>query len=306
MPSWILSSLSAAVAALKERGDSEHASLILRLIDDPAIRSLKLYKSREAAELAEAIAECGELEDLFGILKDLCSVFSVAHCTVQRIRERNVGHYGSKILSTYPDAWIEEYIERRFFMNDPVVARMLEGPGLFFWDELPYGGPIAEEFLRAAAAHAIGPAGITCVGENAAGDSFAVTLAVPLSPQAFRPFFTSKLADFVEIVALLIEVFSELTCDYSDGRATLTCDQIKLLRALATGNAPEEISGVLQNQVSLESLEHSILRSMNATSLTQAVAIAIKHGLLEVVPFSEEEIFRPESQRFIAPGGTAA
>jgi Autoinducer binding domain len=306
VPTWILSSLRAAVVALTHSGENHHADSVQRLIDDPAIRGLRLYRSRAAAELAEEIESCDELEQLFHLLRRLCSVFSVAHCTIQRIRERHVGRYGAKILSTYPDAWIEEYISRRYFMADPVVARMLQGPGIFFWDEIPYGGPMTEQFLQAAAAHDIGPAGITCVGENDAGDAFAVTLAVPLSNHAFREFFSPKLPDFVEIVSLIIEVFSDLTCSYPRGAAALTCDQIRVLRALAGGCTKEDLDAIPAMQTSMPYLERSILQSLNASSLVQAVAIAVKHGLLEVAPFDQDDLFRPEGWRLAVRHGSAA
>lgn len=295
VPTWILSSLRAAVVALTHNGENYHAASVQRLLEDPAIGSLKLYRSQAAAELAEEIESCDELEQLFRLLRRLCSVFSVAHCTIQRIRERHVGGYGAKILSTYSDAWIEEYISRHYYMLDPVVARMLQGPGIFFWDEIPYGGPMTEHFLRAAAAHDIGPAGITCVGENDVGDTFAVSLAVPLSNTTFRKVFSAKLSDFTEIVSLIIEVFSDLTCSYPQSVGALTCDQITVLRALAGGCTKEDLEVNLRMQTSMPYLERSILQSLNASSLTQAVAIAIKHGLLEVSPFDQDDLFRPES-----------
>ncbi len=296
MPSWILNSLLAAADALKISGESEHAASLLRLVDDPEVQGLRLFRFPEVADLAETINSCDELEQLFGHLSDICSVFSVAHCTIQRIRECHVGDYGAKILSTYPGAWIEEYISRRFFMVDPVVSRMLEEPGLFFWDELPGGGPIAADFFHAAATHGIGPAGLTYVGDNGHGDTFAVTITVPLSHRAFRPFFEPKLSDFTDIAELLIEVFSDLTCSYPETRTSLTYDQIRLLRVIASGGCPESFGRELGGHTTLASLERSILQALNANNLVQAMAVAVKRGLLDVVPFNQEDIFRPDDQ----------
>jgi hypothetical protein len=51
-------------------------------------------------------------------------------------------------------------------------------------------------------------------------------------------------------------------------------------------------------QTSMPYLERSILQSLTASSLVQAVAIAVKHGLLEVAPFDQDDLFRPEGRQF--------
>jgi hypothetical protein len=294
VPTWIETSLQGAVVALSHNGETELAATLARLLDEPEVTSLRLYRSRRAADLADEICDCEDLHALSMLLDAVCSAFAVAHCTVHRVRERHVGAGGTKVVSNYPGAWLEEYIQRGYFGIDPVVARALEGPGQFFWDEVAAGNPIVRGFLEAASEHGVGPAGITFVANTANGDTVAVSLAVPLGPAAFRQVFAPRLSDFTDIAALLVNVFSELTSARTEDWPTLSTDQIRLLKALASGRSPMDLEALPISYGSLATLETSILRVLNATSLVQAVAIAVSHGLLDTVPFFEEDIFRPE------------
>jgi hypothetical protein len=280
--------------ALGRNGDTDLAVNLGRLLDEPKVTSLHLYRSREAADLADEIIECDDLHALSTLLDRICGVFAVAHCTIQRVRERHVGTFGPRVVSNYPYAWLKEYIQRGYFGIDPVVARALEGPGMFSWDEVASDSPVVRSFLGAAAARGIGPAGITYVGQTPRGDTVAVSLSVPLGGPAFRKVFSRRLPDFTDIAALLVEVFSEVTFAGAEERPALTLDQIRLLKSLASGHRLDDLEDMPVCYGSLSTLERSVLRVLNAKSLFHAVAIAASRGLLETIPFFEEDLIRPD------------
>jgi hypothetical protein len=295
VPTWIETSLREAVVALSHNGETELAATLGRLLDEPEVTALHLYRSREAASLADEICDCEDLYAMLMLLDRVCRVFAVAHCTVQRVRERHVGAFGARVISNCPDTWLEEYIRRGYFGVDPVVARALERPGLFFWDEvIAADNPIVRGLVAAASEHGVGPAGITYVGHTPRGDTVAVSLSVPLGGPAFRQLFAKRLPDFTDIAALLVDLFSDLTCASGEERPALTLDQIRLLKSLASGHPPDDLEAMPVCYGSLTTLERSILRVLNAKSLFQAVAIAASRGLLEIIPFFEEDLFRPD------------
>jgi hypothetical protein len=293
---WIESSLRNAVLALTRSGEVDIAADLGRLLEEPEVQSLQLLRLRQAAELADRLYDCEDLDELAGLLDAVCATFAVAHCTIHRVRERHIGAYGTRVLSNYPKEWIAEYVNRRYVGVDPVVARALQGTGTFFWEEAVRDDPITAGFLRAASEHGVGPAGITHVAENAAGDTFAVSLSLPISHGTFRHIFDPKLLDFHEIAKLLVEVFSDLTCSYVSGGHALTDDQLKILKALVSGRSPAEVEALPVSYGSFATLEKSILQSLNAKSLFQAVARAAQLRLLETVPLGEEDVYLPDSR----------
>jgi hypothetical protein len=293
---WIEASLRDAVLALTQNGETDIASSLGRLLEEPEVRELHLFRSLAVAALADEVCDCECLDALYSIFDRICSAFSVAHCTIHRIRERSIAPSGTKVLTNYPGTWIAEYINRRYFSIDPVVARALEGPGVFFWDEIERADPITTHFTRSATEHGVGPSGITFVADNLHGDTIAISLAVPLAHASFRNLFTPKLSDFTDLAALLLDVFSDLTCSFSSERVVLTDDQLKVLKAVVAGRSRTEIEMLPCAYGSFATVEKSILKNLNATTLPQAVAIAVKQRLLEILPFFEDDIY-PECRR---------
>jgi hypothetical protein len=293
---WVEASLRDAVLALTQYGETDIASDLGRLLQEPEVRGLQLYRSPVVAALADDLCEAECLDALYSLFDRICSAFSVAYCTIHRVRERSIAPSGTKVLTNYPSTWIAEYITRRYFSIDPVVARALEGPGVFFWDEIERADPITAHFTRSATEHGVGPSGITFVADNLRGDTIAISLAVPLAHASFRNLFTPKLSDFTDLAALLLDVFSDLTCPGDTRSPVLTDDQLKVLKALASGCSPTEIETFSCAYGSFATLEKSILINLNANTLPQAVAIAVKQRLLEILPYFADDIY-PESRR---------
>jgi hypothetical protein len=300
MPNWIQSSLHHAVLALTEAGKTELAANLGRLLDEPEVGALQLYRWPEIADLADALYDCDSLEELHRLLARGCELFAVSHCAVLRVRERSLRPTMARMVTTYPEGWVADYVARRFFTVDPVVARALEGPGLYFWDELDCSDPFTTHFLAASAEAGVGPAGITFVADDAAGDTIAVSLSVPLSHASFRQLFAAKQADFADFARLLIDVFGDLAGEPGPGKPVLSEDQLRVLAALATGRSAEEVQSISFAYGSFRTIETAILRTLNARTLTQAVAVAARHSMLEVLPFGEGDVFRPGCPRVAA------
>lgn len=291
MSTWIETSLHDAVQALMRTGEREIAANLGRLLDEPEIKSLQLYKSPQIADLADEIFDCGGLDGLHAILVEAATAFGVAHCTIHCVRERHAAFHGTKVLTTYPRAWVSEYVARRYSTIDPVIARCLEGAGVFFWDEIPATNPITGHFVRSAMAHGIGPAGVTFVEDNARGNTIAVSLASAADPAEFRRDFRTRLSDFGDIATLMVEVFSELACDSTEAEFNPTDDQLKVLRAIASGRLMTEIEAFPFIYGSFQTVEKSILMSFGAKTLAQAAALAVRRGILENLPYFEEDIY---------------
>jgi hypothetical protein len=290
---WIESSIQDAIVALSRAGGSEIAASLARLLDAPELKAIQLFRSPAVAELADAVSDTDSFDGLYDHLADVAAVFETTHCTIHCVRERTAVFLSSKVLTTFPRDWIAEYVLKRYSTIDPVIARCLAAPGVFFWDELDQRpSPIVMAFMQAAAKHGVGPSGITFVADNIHGNTIAVSLASPEDPDTFRRSFTPRLSDFTDIAELLVEVFTDVCCQEKGvvGDA-LTDDQLKVLRAVAAGRTAAEIESFRFTYGSFMAVEKSILTSLGARTLAQAAAIATRRGLLEDLPYYEEDIF---------------
>jgi hypothetical protein len=289
---WIESSLQDAIVALTRAGNGDIAASLGRLLDEPELKMLQLYRNPQVADLADAILDTDSFEALHEQLPGVAAAFGAVHCTIHCVRERTAAFLPCKVLTTFPADWIAEYVQKRYSTIDPVIARSLRANGIFFWDEIDHPSPAVVAFMRAAAGHGVGPSGVTFTADNVHGNTVAVSLAAPEEPDVFRRMFTPRLSDFSDLGGLLIEVFSDIGHQGEDGPCgTLTDDQLKVLRAVAAGRTATEMEAFHFTYGSFATIEKSILMNMRARTLAQAAVFAIKHGLLEDLPYYEEDIF---------------
>jgi hypothetical protein len=292
MCSWIESALLEAIQTLETGGKSQLASDLRRLLDTQDVTSLRIYRSSRLAALAQEMGECDSLEALCGLIRELSARLDVSHCTIHLIRERTTAFYSTKVLTTFPEAWVSEYVNRRYSTIDPIIDSCRRGPGTFFWDLQKAGDdPITRHFIRVALESGIGPSGITRVEETRHGSTVAVSLSSTLDQTHFREAFQERLSDFHEIASLLIDVFSELACESNDAPFNASDDQLKVLRALASGRSMAEVEAIPFLYGSFKTVEKSILKSFGARTLVQAAALASNRGMLEDLPYFAEDVF---------------
>jgi hypothetical protein len=293
MTTWIASALHRAIDTLSDSGHAGIASDLRRLVETPAVTGLALYRSQHLAGLAEALDDCETMADLRSMIREIAAALDVSHCTVHVIRERSTAFYDTKVITTFPAEWVAQYVARRYSTIDPIIAHCRRGPGTFFWDlQKASNDPVTRHFIQFAIANGIGPSGITCVADTAYGSTIAVSLASTCTQGIFREAFQERLSDFAQIAAVITDVFSELACELNDAPCGVSDDQLKVLRALASGRPLSEIESISVVQFgSFRTLEKSILQSFGAKTLTQAAAIASSRGLLEDLPYFAEDVF---------------
>lgn len=291
MPTWIESALAEAASVLDQTGRSELAAILDRLRHEPQVQDLRLYRSLEVAALADALYECESLEDLFVLIPKIAEAFGVPHCTIHCVRERTTAFFNTKVLTTIPRDWVTQYIERRYTAIDPIVARCRTGIGTFFWDELVVTDPITKHFVKFCNQAGIGPSGVTSVQQTTNGTTIGVTLCSTADPLTFRRAMGPQLADFEEIAAIMRAVFAELACEHNEAAFNPTDDQLKVIRAIATGRSMAEVESFGFLYGSFKTIETSILRSFGAKTLAHATAIAANMGLLDDLPYFEEDVF---------------
>lgn len=291
MPTWIETSLEEAAAVLQRTGNTELAAILDRLRLEPEVRDLRLYRSPQIAGLADALYDCESLDELYMLIKKIAGAFGVSNCTIHCVRERATAFYQTKVVTTFPRTWVTDYVNRRYSTIDPIVARCRGSLGTFFWDELVVNDPITKQFIKTCYQSGVGPGGVSFVQQASNGSTVGVTLCCTTDKETFRRNFEPQLADFEEMAAIMIAVFSDLACESNQAPLNPTDDQLKVLRALAAGHSMAQVEGFRFLYGSFKTIEKSILKSFGAKTLAHATAIAANMGLLEDLPYFEEDIF---------------
>ena len=88
------------------------------------------------ADFAERIRRTDDLTILRDIFHDSVSDLGIRYFAYHIVRVTGVGDHLVHGISTYPDDWVQRYIERDYVHTDPVVINGLKRASPFYWDKV--------------------------------------------------------------------------------------------------------------------------------------------------------------------------
>ena len=88
------------------------------------------------ADFAESIRRTDDLTVLRDIFHDSVSDLGIRYFAYHLVRVAGVGDHLVHGITTYPDDWVQRYIERDYVQTDPVVLNGLKRASPFHWDQV--------------------------------------------------------------------------------------------------------------------------------------------------------------------------
>lgn len=206
----------------------------------------------------------------------------------------------NKLITTYPPAWIEKYINEGFAAIDPAVRHCMENRTPFIWTMEAFEHAGAGHMFAEAQRHGlvsgisiplfdiasgyIGGMGLACRNKTCRGleDAGRTVLLAMHFQEAYSRFATPFLRDV---------------------GATLSRLEGECLAWVADGWNVAQISQRLDlSESKVEQLLELVLRKLDARSMPQAVAYAFAGGLLSCVPGHPT---RPAPDEQVSPATSA-
>jgi LuxR family transcriptional activator of conjugal transfer of Ti plasmids len=190
-----------------------------------------------------------------------------------------------RLISSYPKTWTTHYLARSYQRVDPVVQRAGRELSLFQWDAAVPRGPRTSEqsrFLDEAMTFRI-RTGVTIPIISGFGRRAAFTFAADESSEALARTLESS-ADVLKLIGLYFHMHVVLKSAgpmVSAEGATLTQRERQCLAWAARGKTSADIAGIIG--ITPRTVHFHIAnarRKLDASSLSQTVATAIKRGLL--------------------------
>lgn len=291
MSEWVKSCLSNISTILSEIGRGDLLSSFQRIREVTDLDEQEMMRFSESEAIAIAILEADTHEDLAAVLPMLAAYLGAEHATLHVVSEGKQRHFSRRVVTTYPDAWVRQYMARRYTFIDPVMRACASGPVEFFWDDL-VANTASISFWADAKAHGIGTAGFSrCLPGPHSEDVVAVSMCSGENPATIRAAIQARRDDLDALLPLLGDRFRQIDHGATDLSVTLTHDQLLLLRAIADG---AEFDDQRATDASMPRSSQEILRALGAKSLAQAAVIAAQIGLLANLPFSERDVHRSE------------
>lgn len=300
MSAWIMEALSQAIETLNEVGKFQTASDLRRLIDVADLESLDILRSAAADHLVGVISGAKSYSELRAALSALCHTFRLSHATVHLVSEKSGITYDSKVITTYPDSWVDEYFERNYFDIDPVVEACEQRKEGFNWSSLNKSDALTDQFLAAANAAGIGPSGYTFIVEAEEGDRIALSVVSERSEEEFLEQLLEIESDLAHVAHFVSRSFASAAARGRPSTANLTPDHLRLLRAASAGADDRELAKIPFAFGSAKTVEKSICELFRTKTLLEAAVLAARLGLLDETPLFRNEVFTNGRDRKLA------
>lgn len=279
-----------AIELLARSRRNDLASDLKRIFDAIDFDALDVMRTRAAERLADEIHECDSIADLSDILGRMAHLLGVAHCTLHVVHEGLPASFTTKVVTTYPDEWVALYVNRRYYVVDPVVQASRTMTQGFYWDRFDSSSPLVRTFWRDAEAYGVGSSGYTLPIVTERGDTIALSLSSRDAPDAFREVSSYHESDVFNLGICLAEAFSRLASEERPSFFEPSDDQIWILRAISAGVDEIELDERAYQFGSFVTLKRSICSLFKSKTLAQAAVLAAKMGLLDNPPLTKADI----------------
>ncbi len=208
--------------------------------------------------------------------------FDLVEFSVQYDPEIPPGHCGIGALSHFPVAWRQVYLDRSYAKFDPVLRRVSGLSPPFWWKDLPRSEPLTaqqEGVLKAAKSFGLHD-GLTIPFRGPAVQKAAVSMA--------RSAPSRQSIDLDRLVAISNHFFGVYKRLFGlsaalPSMAVLSDREAAILVRAAHGRTDGEIASVLGIQpTTIHYHWKSIFLKLEASTRTQAVAYALRDGMIEL------------------------
>lgn len=290
MIGWVEASLYEAIDCLARAGKNHLASDLGRLLETLDFDELEVLRSPASEAIADALLEASTFPDLVDLLRQFSEALGVAHCTLHVVSEAATSAFSTRALTTYPEDWVTRYVNRRYYLIDPVNRASETADSGFFWDTLDVSDPPVLAFYHDAKAHGVGPSGYTLPIITERGDKIGISVSSPLDRESFRERIRHFEEDLLAVGFCITEAFARLASEDRPSAFTPTDDQMEVLRAVAMGADEGDLRARNYLYGSYVTLERSICSLFRTRTVAQAAVVAARVGLLTNAPLTKADI----------------
>ena len=229
-----------------------------------------------------AVEEAESIDALQVAITGLLRPYGLKHAVYHALRIPEAEIEQEVIAFTYPSNWVAHYLQRRYFLIDPVV-RLGEVSLLpLDWSDIDKSSPTVRRLFTEAEEAGIGRQGLTLPIRGAAGDRAIFTLTSDLSAEDWRAVRRTYSRD-MQVIAHYVHarVLAIRSTQPRATRSVLSSREREALQWAAAGKTIDESATILGLSAStvrifLDSGRHKL----ECLTKPQAVAKALRLGII--------------------------
>lgn len=226
---------------------------------------------------SEAILRCNSVNEALDIIK---ARYEVDFITFHLMRNEGLAFSNPFVRTTYPDAWVRQYLLNNYIVNDPVIEQVIEEGESFCWSELRLK-PNHQKMLKASVEFGLGASGYTFVYTDKIGRQSALSVNSTMELRAWKNYMDPLIDEFETFLPTVhIKGVTEALAE-REGMPALTAREHQCLCMSADGKSYSDIA------IELGLSEHTIRSylkmartKLGSATLTQAVGKAVRGGIL--------------------------
>lgn len=290
MPDWAEESLRDAIEHLVRAGRNDLASDLSRISSGLDFTEFAVLRCAGIERLVDAALEAESVTQIALMLGQIAKAMSLQHCTLHVISESATTSFLTKVITTYPHAWVSRYLEKRYSAVDPVGRACMTATAGFFWGDLSRRSPIVDGFWKDFTAHGLSAIGYTEPFLTERGDKLALSVCSRMDQDRFYQHIDRFQADLAILGISLGEAFCRLASETRPTSFNPTDEQIELLRAIAGGVDEAELRISTARFACYEKLSQSICELFRTRTVSAAAVLAARIGLLHDAPLCKTDI----------------
>jgi len=309
MNGWVEDALRDAIDFLAKSRRNDLASDLNRILKAVNFDDLEIMRSSAADQIAGEIVESETIAELTDTLKRMARMMNFGHCTLLLVAENSSANFTTKVITTYPEEWINLYVNRRYYFVDPVVQASKTRVQSFYWDSLPSSGTVVRSFWSEAEAHGVGSSGYTLPITTERGDMLALSISSMQGVESFRETLAFHESDLFNLGVFLAEAFCRLAAEHRPASYNPTDEQLLVLQAISRGVEEADLEGWAYQYGSYSTLRRSICSLFHTKTLAQAAVLAARIGLLDNAPLTKADILAASEKvacGLVAPSSVAS
>ena len=230
------------------------------------------------AEQLDLTVECVDLQKIFAKLIDQHGLSNIVYLG---INIPGLTEDGIFIQTTYPNGWRQRYLEQGYVAIDPVVQSGLRRITPLDWNEIERPTRAVRDFFGEAGEFGVGDQGLSFPIRGAHGETALFSINSHHTDAAWARLKRNFMREFQTIAFFLHNhVLDVCGVDFPEP-PKLSPREIECLKWAATGKTEWETGEILG--ISVKTVGFHLERAkchLSSVTKTQAVAKAVKHGLI--------------------------
>lgn len=245
----------------------------------PTVNDLRLRFEHTLAEILAA----QNLDQLKTVIRELLTTYRLHNIVLHVFQVSHTKIENPVLLLTYPDEWVKRYVEKDYFLIDPIVRAGKRGFLPFDWMDVDRDSAQVRQLFREADEYEIGRQGLTLPVRGPCGERSLFSVTANLSPTSWSEHRYVCLRE-LQVLAHYLHDRTLSLAGYRTNRQLhrLSRREQQCLQMISSGLLPKQVAvrlGLSESAVRL--YIRSARLKLHAKTTNHAIAKAVQLEMLD-------------------------